>query len=144
MRHLILLLPLLLAGCGSLEVSSRWPTYPPPSNYPPPPPGSTGPSVAYEPTGVFPTALHIPKGHLPPPGSCRIWYPNLPPGQQPPPGNCAELASRVPAGAWLLTRPLEEREHVHVSVYDQSRPGVVIIIRVFDGESGRFIRDQRN
>jgi len=26
----------------------------------------------------------IPPGHMPPPGKCRIWYPNRPPGQQPP------------------------------------------------------------
>lgn len=44
----------------------------------------------------------IPPGHMPPPGKCRIWYPDLPPGQQPPPGDCEELRYRVPPGAWLI------------------------------------------
>ncbi len=46
----------------------------------------------------------IPKGHLPPPGMCRIWHPGTPPGLQPPPGNCAALSRQVPPGAWLITR----------------------------------------
>lgn len=44
----------------------------------------------------------IPPGHMPPPGSCRIWLPNTPPGKQPPPGDCYELSRMVPPGAWLV------------------------------------------
>ena len=44
----------------------------------------------------------IPRGHLPPPGACRIWYPGTPPGHQPPPGSCRELRHHVPRGAWLV------------------------------------------
>lgn len=34
--------------------------------------------------------VHVPKGHLPPPGTCRLWYPDRPPGHQPPPVSCKE------------------------------------------------------
>ncbi|GAA4452655.1 hypothetical protein GCM10023189_16400 [Nibrella saemangeumensis] len=33
----------------------------------------------------------VPKGHYPPPGMCRLWFPSLPPGQQRPPQPCGEL-----------------------------------------------------
>ena len=46
--------------------------------------------------------VHIPSGHMPPPGGCRIWYPDRPPGQQPPPGACSELQKNVPPGAILV------------------------------------------
>jgi hypothetical protein len=49
-----------------------------------------------------PYQADIPPGHMPPPGKCRIWYPERPPGQQPPPGDCHELRHRVPAGATLI------------------------------------------
>ncbi len=29
-----------------------------------------------------------PPGHMPPPGECRVWWPDRPPGQQPPPFRC--------------------------------------------------------
>jgi hypothetical protein len=44
----------------------------------------------------------IPPGHYPPPGSCRIWFPDRPPGHQPPPGPCEELQYQVPPGAYLI------------------------------------------
>jgi hypothetical protein len=43
--------------------------------------------------------LDIPAGHYPPPGSCRVWYPDRPPGHQPPPTSCNV---RVPRGAVLI------------------------------------------
>jgi hypothetical protein len=57
--------------------------------------------VAPQPQAV---AVDIPKGHYPPPGSCRIWVPGVPPGQQSPPGPCGELQHRVPPGAVLVGR----------------------------------------
>lgn len=44
----------------------------------------------------------IPRGHRPPPGLCRIWFPGRPPGKQPRPGDCHALRQRLPAGAWLI------------------------------------------
>lgn len=44
----------------------------------------------------------IPRGHLPPPGLCRLWYPDRPPGHQPPPDSCAALKGQAVAGAWLI------------------------------------------
>jgi hypothetical protein len=84
-------------------------------------------------------SLEIPPGHLPPPGSCRIWFPGTPPGQQPPPGSCEVLASNIPKGAWLLYRPADEPQHVDVSVYDDRRPGVIVEIRIFVAATGAFV-----
>ena len=47
-------------------------------------------------------AVRIPPGHLPPPGKCRVWFPDRPPGHQPPPGDCGQLRYRVPPGAVLV------------------------------------------
>ncbi len=57
--------------------------------------------------GVFPAPApaphaNVPPGHMPPPGMCRVWFPNKPPGQQPPPGSCHELQYKVPPGAYLV------------------------------------------
>jgi len=44
----------------------------------------------------------VPRGHMPPPGMCRIWFPGRPPGHQPPPGDCRRLSREVPRGAYLI------------------------------------------
>jgi hypothetical protein len=49
-----------------------------------------------------PSGYEVPAGHLPPPGECRIWYPDRPAGQQPPPGACRQLEWQVPPGAILI------------------------------------------
>lgn len=49
-----------------------------------------------------PHYVDIPPGHLPPPGECRIWFPDRPPGHQPPPGPCYRLQYEVPPGAILV------------------------------------------
>jgi hypothetical protein len=82
------------------------------------------------------TRLDIPKGHYPPPGECRVWYPDRPAGQQPPPGRC----DRVPPGAWLIRHPHDDAEHVHVVVYDDRRPGTVLVVGQFRIATGVFVR----
>jgi hypothetical protein len=47
-------------------------------------------------------SFHIPPGHYPPPGQCRVWHPDRPPGRQPPPGPCSQQERRVPANAYLI------------------------------------------
>ncbi len=48
------------------------------------------------------SGIGIPAGHLPPPGKCRVWFPDRPPGHQPPPGPCETLRYNVPLGAKLV------------------------------------------
>jgi hypothetical protein len=47
-------------------------------------------------------SVDIPSEDLPPPGKCRLWFPDRPPGHQPPPGECYELSHKVPLGAVLI------------------------------------------
>jgi hypothetical protein len=99
-----------------------------------PPPDEGGRSTA--------VTLGIPPGHLPPPGQCRIWVPGRPPGQQRRPGPCARLEREVPLGAWLVYRPDRDRRRVRVTVYDDRRPRV-IVIRYFDADSGKLLREEK-
>ncbi len=46
--------------------------------------------------------VRISREHMPPPGKCRIWFPNRPADQQPAPGKCKKLQARIPPGAYLL------------------------------------------
>lgn len=46
--------------------------------------------------------ITIPLGHLPPPGKCRIWFPDRPAGHQPAPASCKHLRKRIPSGAILI------------------------------------------
>jgi hypothetical protein len=43
----------------------------------------------------------IPRGHVPPPGTCRVWHADRAPALQPPPGACPTI-ELVPAGAYLI------------------------------------------
>ena len=69
-------------------------------------------------------ALRIPKGHLPPPGSCRIWYPGRPPGHQPPPFKCGVGRLSIPLGAYLVQRL--DGKMVQLEEYDAKRPNYVV------------------
>lgn len=81
----------------------------------------------------------IPNGHLPPPGECRIWYPDRPAGQQPPPFKCGAARGRVESGGWLIS-PGPRPQEVEVAVYDVRRPGIVIDVGIFDARTGSMIR----
>jgi hypothetical protein len=60
--------------------------------------------VAVAPPAVVaaaPRRVHVPPGHYPPPGHCRIWHPGRPPGHQPRPFPCHQRVA-VPPGAFIL------------------------------------------
>lgn len=46
--------------------------------------------------------VHVPRGFAPPPGTCRLWQPDLPPARQAPFGPCPSDEPDVPAGAYLI------------------------------------------
>jgi hypothetical protein len=88
--------------------------------------------------------LSIPPGHLPRPGECRVWIPGTPPGRQRRPRSrpCEGIERIAPAGSWIVYRPRVDRRFIHVRVVDDRRPGVVVRVRVFEAESGRFVRQE--
>lgn len=83
----------------------------------------------------------IPPGHLPPPGQCRVWIPGEAPGKQKKykSGACESVADDVPAGAWLVYRPGEDKKEVVVREYGQTRE--VVSVRVFDIVTGAMLRE---
>jgi len=50
--------------------------------------------------------LHIPPGHMPTPGDCRVWYIGQPPGHQPPAVPCGILRGYRFPGAVVVGAPL--------------------------------------
>ena len=54
-------------------------------------------------------SLNLNPEDAPPPGSCRLWYPQRKRADQPPPGPCARLTRDIPAGAWVLHRAPDGR-----------------------------------
>jgi Tfp pilus assembly protein PilF len=68
--------------------------------------GRAGPEGKLQMANVEPerayAEVEIPRGHMPRPGKCRIWFPDRPAGHQPAPGKCKKLRHRVPPGAYLV------------------------------------------
>lgn len=110
---------------------------------PAPAPGTPAPAPAPAPAPHYAT-LDVPPGHLPDAGQCRIWIPGTVPGRQPQKasGDCAPMMRTAPAGSWVLYRPTSDRSLIHVRVVDCCRPGVIVTVRVYDG-NGRFLREEK-
>ena len=82
---------------------------------------------------VPPITIHIPPGHLPDPGQCRVWFPEVPPGRQQPASPCGQFAGGVPAGALLLGNSVLTYRWLNAS----SQPiaaGATASVRLPDGE----------
>ena len=143
----VLLLAVLLAGCscrGHYDVETRTDNPAPPTKEKPADDRNDDrdngdKSDEERPKDHGRAAFHIPPGHLPDPGECRIWIPGVPPGQQAPAGNCAVLAEQVPPGAWLITRASKKSKEFEVTVYDEVELGMVLEIRIYSTKDGSFI-----
>lgn len=70
-----------------------------------------------------PRTIAVPAGHDPPPGECRVWYPDRPPGHQPPPGPCRHLAAGP--GAFILHNGKAWDADYDWQAYAQRHPGLV-------------------
>ena len=57
--------------------------------------------------------VHVPPGHMPRPGYCRLWYPGVPPGHQPRAEPCAHLFGmrHLPPGAVIVGSPAYDVVH---------------------------------
>ncbi len=84
--------------------------------------------------------LGVPPGQLPRPGQCRVWVPGVPPGRQARSRSCEGILATAPAGSMVLYRPSRERSMVRVRYIHEARVGVVITVRMFEAETGRFVR----
>lgn len=83
----------------------------------------------------------IPREFIPPPGNCRIWYPDRSPDEQPQPERCLEIFD-VPVGARVVYGGAMIKTY-RVEEYDPLKPGVVNYINYFELESGRFLRREK-
>jgi hypothetical protein len=86
--------------------------------------------------------LDVPLGQLPPPGTCRVWFPDRSAGQQPAPESCGGALRDARSGTWVLYRPANRPSEVKVYVIDSRRVGVVVRVLVYDSQNGRFLREE--
>ena len=79
---------------------------------------------------IYPfSQLGIPKGHLPPPGECKVWFPGRPAGQQPPPMSCASAIRNRPPGAWVITH---QGNRFRVNIFKRGGQGILEEIRYYN------------
>ena len=126
---LICVVMLSCAGCAGFSIQARGGP-------------STTPSGGSHGAAVPPEYLGIPRGHLPPPGECRVWHPGEGAGLEPAPGKCEDVSYDLGPGDWLLYRPSTDEEIVEVTVHDPRTAGVRIAVWVYDFASGRYLRDR--
>ena len=68
----------------------------------------------------------VPKGHYPPPGECKIWYPDRPAGHQPPPVSCSSLiGAKLTDGAFILHGDKAYDSEYNWSDQEKRKPGSV-------------------
>jgi len=53
---------------------------------------------------------------------------------------CDRARAEVPRGAWVIRHPDDDPEHVHVVVYDDRRPGNILVVGQFKIATGVFVR----
>ena len=85
--------------------------------------------------------LGVPEAHLPPAGQCRIWKKDVTPFQEPQAQSCDGILKSAPAGAMVLERPSSESHTIHVRYIDPHKAGHVVRVRVFDAETGKYLRE---
>lgn len=103
---------------------------------------STRPTPAVHRASSGASVAHIPPGHYPAPGTCRVWLPGEAPGHQPKPRSCAGIERAAPAGSWILMRPAgDKRRVVHVRVIDDRRSGIVVRRGYYDAKRGTLTRE---
>jgi hypothetical protein len=106
-------------------------------------PASMTPTPEPEPVRRSPSTvatLDVPPGHLPAPGMCRVWVPGKPPGHQAEARSCRNIERTAPAGSLIVERSGTDRNTVHVRVVDERRPGVVVLMRVYQIRGDKVVR----
>jgi hypothetical protein len=89
-----------------------------------------------------PPKLGIPRGHLPPVGSYRIWIPGRPAGLQPAALYRSDAVRFAPPGAWVIYRPAHDSRFVYVRVMDMRRHGILSVVHVYDARRGTYVRSE--
>ncbi len=82
--------------------------------------------------------VDVPRGHLPPPGECRLWEIDQAPGQQTSSGDCSELEQQVTDGTVLVDHEgvVNERYHPLMEV-----DALVVELGEFDQAEGEVTTD---